>query len=394
MRILLFDIDGVLLRPLGYRKAYFDTCNWIIRESGLKVNSPAEDIPALFESFGVTSEWDMLAITVSIILKAFLKIFQVQISANTLTEAINEISRHKIKAFAVDYRSEIQLLGTFYDSDEIPSVGVYQHWRSISGEGDLQDELLENILCHTRNVKVSLITKLFQNLVLGSDTFNENYGLQSIIECQSYLREFDQSLILQTMQNTLEKLINNKELFCAAFTARPSLGPKENPSKEFGIYSPEAELALDVVGMKDLLLIGTGHLQFIGDHIKTSADSLLKPNAFHALAAFFTILTNNESEGLQLAFEFVSNNYQMPKTDTEGNSIEYPDTLEIAVFEDSQGGIRSLAAASELLNIAGLVVNTRFFGISTNPDKMKPLTSLQAEIYPDINTALENHIYN
>ena len=68
MRILLFDMDGVLLEPHAYHRALIDTIRYVGRVLGYgDVVVNGTDITA-FEAVGVSSEWDSAAICAALLL--------------------------------------------------------------------------------------------------------------------------------------------------------------------------------------------------------------------------------------------------------------------------------------------------------------------------------------
>ncbi len=68
MNFYLFDIDGVLLEPLGYHYALVETIRLIANSLGYgDILLTAEDIAA-FESSGVSSEWDLTDICAAFLL--------------------------------------------------------------------------------------------------------------------------------------------------------------------------------------------------------------------------------------------------------------------------------------------------------------------------------------
>ena len=56
--LYLFDMDAVLLYPGGYRAALMATVNYFSREMGLGDCAPTMHEIEVFESVGITSEWD------------------------------------------------------------------------------------------------------------------------------------------------------------------------------------------------------------------------------------------------------------------------------------------------------------------------------------------------
>ena len=382
MRILLFDIDGVLVKPFGYRKAYFETCKWIIGQGNLQINLPAEDIPALFESFGVTSEWDMLSITASIMLDSVLEENQISLESDKLEQALLELASIEKNWIEIDFRQHIQSISSTYNSHEIPSIGLLKSGRKYLT--NIPDKILKDMLEDTRSAHNTLITRVFQNLVLGTKTFQETYQLEPLIDCNSYLRTFDSPLLSAQIKDLLDQQKKSGEVLFAALTARPSLQPRDAKTIGSVNFSPEAELALDVIGMPDMPLIGYGRLQYIEQFVDMNADLLIKPDPFHALAAIFSLLANSESSGLEAAIE-TQKTKKLPQW--VHDKIDNP--LSICVFEDSQGGIRSVISAAKLLQQLGINTSTKLYGITNNKDKKQTLENLDAVIFPDINDALK-----
>jgi hypothetical protein len=393
VKILLFDVDGVLIKPIGYRKAYFDTCAWIIEQTGMDASLPGKDIPALFESYGVTSEWDMLALTMSILMESFCQQTGWVILSGTVAEMLLELSARQYPKVEVNYRQSIQQLSDLFHLGDIPSLAVYQHCQPNHFACLNQQALLEDILCHTRSVQQCFITSLFQNFVLGKDQYQENYRLPARLNCESYLRTYDQALISPKWTDWIRSADHDPAYQFAALTARPSLGPRMSDSGDFWDYSPEAELALDVIKLPELCLMGYGRLQFIAADLGTHADSLIKPSPFHALAAIFAILSGSEKQGLQIAAAFVKDATRASLNALlEAKKIVLSDAMEIAVFEDSQGGVRSVLGAVEMLQNAGILVTARIFGVTENVDKIQSLNAVGATVFSIINEALEAYI--
>ena len=71
--IYLFDIDGVLVKPRGYRESVKATLQYFYRQMDLLDKMPADDMPVLFESIGITSEWDMIPLCLAMVFDTFLR---------------------------------------------------------------------------------------------------------------------------------------------------------------------------------------------------------------------------------------------------------------------------------------------------------------------------------
>ncbi|NPA30626.1 MAG: hypothetical protein GXO37_01345, partial [Chloroflexi bacterium] len=68
--VWLFDMDGVLLAPLGYRRAVAATVQHFAHRLGLTPPLPADGDMAEYEAHGITSEWDMTPLMLAALLEA------------------------------------------------------------------------------------------------------------------------------------------------------------------------------------------------------------------------------------------------------------------------------------------------------------------------------------
>jgi FMN phosphatase YigB (HAD superfamily) len=67
MKILLFDMDGVLLDPLGYHKALIETVRLVSRSMGFDDFILSDKDIAQFEALGISSEWDSSALCAALL---------------------------------------------------------------------------------------------------------------------------------------------------------------------------------------------------------------------------------------------------------------------------------------------------------------------------------------
>jgi hypothetical protein len=144
----------------------------------------------------------------------------------------------------------------------------------------------------------------------------------------------------------------------AGLTARPSAPPREVQDSHFG-YAPEAEIALELVGLADIPLIAFGKLEYLAAQRGLDAGALIKPSPVHALAATVAALTGAEWAGLRSAGDW----YQTGKLN--GVITDLPHEFELFVVEDTLGGIRSTQAASEILQQSGFNVTTNAIGLTS-----------------------------
>ncbi len=396
VKILLFDIDGVLVKPHGYRKAFFDTFSHWMSLIGVRANLPEREILSLFEAYGITNEWDMLAICMCIVLDRVCSQNKLGLRSHQVTGLISELSEMQIPELQVNYRHVIQQMASIYHLHEIPCVSVFHNCTSVQFPALYQHPILEDILCTTRNMQDNLCTNLFQNHILGSDLYQQTYQRPAWFSSESYLGKYDQPIISAEWVNWIKENADRPDIKLVGLTARPSKEPRGVDLQSSGAYSPEAELAMEVMGLPNLLFIAYGKLQYLADQLGITAEEILKPNSFHALAAIFTGLLGDEWKGLQQAASFMHGiTPQFPQLDPEIDLIEIPTELELSVFEDSQGGIMAVEEAADLLRSTGIQVKTIAYGITQNADKAKTLESLGVKVFPTINDALRtsmNHL--
>jgi len=70
--LILFDVDGVLVHPVGYKKALHDTLDYFAAQMGLGGLGLDDHEIGVFEACGITNEWDSGALCLSTILLAAL----------------------------------------------------------------------------------------------------------------------------------------------------------------------------------------------------------------------------------------------------------------------------------------------------------------------------------
>jgi len=182
----------------------------------------------------------------------------------------------------------------------------------------------------------------------------KTYDLPAEIETDSLLQRYDQSNI----DDTIREKLRQPGVHLTAFTARPSVPPREVEAPNLG-YAPEAEIALDLVGLPDVPLISFGKLQYLGAQRGYDPETLLKPSPVHALAAIAAALTGKEWASLQAACDW----YETGQL--KGVFAELPRSLDISIVEDTLGGIRSARAAAEILQKAGLDVTIHAYGLTS-----------------------------
>ena len=279
--VFLFDIDGVLVEPLGYRAAIQATLDYFTDQMGLgKELCSSQELSVQFEAQRITSEWDMVPITLAILfdwLSACIPGLELPASLPGAIASIRDSNFSRIQILEslreLDTHEPIQRIGEAVTAGEFPSETAL---RLSYSQPDFQQSpnaqtlfpalkshpLLAELLSHTRDIERSRTTRLFQQFSLGSATFEDTYGLEPEVETPSMLSMHDRPLL--TTQDKTELLYrkSQNQLALAAYTLRPSLPPRQVPESRAG-YAPEAEMALNLVGLSGIPLIGYGRIRYL-----------------------------------------------------------------------------------------------------------------------------------
>lgn len=345
-KIILLDIDGVLVHHGGYRAALRATLNHFVSLMGLShFDFPEEKLSEL-EKREISSEWDMVPLL--------------------LAALLNDILSHRINLnLPADLSSAAVEIGLNING-YLPRELIIPEFELIAGQYPAQAalqngcfpfipiDLRTNLLGQSRNVNFSQTLRLFQHYSLGSRVFSETYQLPAEVETESFLLTHDRSNI----NDAIRARLRQTNIHLAALTARPSAPPREVNVSHFG-YAPEAELALELVGLADIPLIAFGKLEYLASQRGLDAGSLIKPAPAHALAAAAAAYTGDEWAGLQSAGNWVQTGQ------LKGVFAHLPRAFELFVVEDTLGGIRSSQAAGEILRQNGFDVNVHALGLTS-----------------------------
>ncbi len=106
-------------------------------------------------------------------------------------------------------------------------------------------------------------------------------------------------------------------------------------------------------------LISFGRLQYLGEQRGYDPEIFLKPSPVQALAGIAAALTGDEWSALQAACDW----YETGQL--TGPLAQLPHSFELGIVEDTLSGIRSVVAAGEILQGAGLDVTVRTYGLTS-----------------------------
>lgn len=384
--IWLFDIDGVLVQPGGYRAAVRETVNHFTRQMGLGDFAPSDEVYAIFESQGITCEWDMVPITLAFILEAASA--RIGHGFDTLESAFDALRQHDLSMLAVDYAPTLRALGSIVQPGVAPAdslLALVEEGQGLSFFPRLAGKgVLRELFTHTRRPAVSRTTHVFETFVLGHEVYYQALGLPVEVHSEPLLETLDRPLLLPETREQVREWIAQGRLHAAAYTARPS-SAVEVFSEPLAVCLPEAEAALRLVGFEDLPLIGSGHMGELSVRLGEPEDRLTKPAPYHALAASASAWTGDRGAALvwvAKVFRAFERGEAMPA------ESPLPDRLHLHVFEDSPTGMMGGKSAVKLLNTMGIEAQVHLWGVTTHPEKAQALENQGAAVFPDINTAI------
>ncbi len=362
---ILFDMDGVLLKPLGYHQSLRSMVNRIGRSLGAPNTNLTHAQIAKFESLGVSNEWDSLAISTALILLDLWKLDpDLRLSGLTKTQPLLSKTSPDFDAF----------LDRFTYDDRLPCESAHiQLLHNHQWLNSAQKRQLENILLNSRNIYNSPIMGAYQETVLGSNTFQENYGLEPQLGIESFLSKYDQPMMTQTTKAAFKRWLSEPNHYAGIMTNRPSACPPGYLS------SPEAELGAVRAGVGDLPIIGSGMLAWYAKQFTDLPEyELLKPNPVHALGLILKTLGQTTRSALDSAFRIWHVEGQKEVWQSLNNN-------KMIIIEDSVNGLACGQAAQNLLEKNGVQVGLTKVGISNDPNKRKALATQTDMIMTDIN---------
>ena len=369
--VLLLDIDGVLVKPGGYRAALHATLNYFVNLMALPHFEFPEEKLAGFEKRGITSEWDMVPLLLGVLWNDILSRQPIKNLPADISSAAIQIGKY-LNGYAPSdlHIPEFELVSGQYPADTALKNGFFS---------SIPIQLRTNLLHRSRDVRFSQTMRLFQQYTLGSQAFTQTYDLPAEVETESLLHKYDKSNI----NDSIREKLHQPGTHLTAFTARPSAPPREVDAPPLG-YAPEAEIALDLVGLVDIPLISFGKLQYLGEQRGYDPENLLKPSPVQALAGIAAALMGNEWAALQAACDW----HETSKL--TGALAELPQSFKVIIVEDTLGGIRSVWAAGEILRDAGLDVTVSAYGLTSgSPAKSAAFEQVGVPYFIDWDALIE-----
>jgi hypothetical protein len=373
MKIFLFDMDGVLLMARGYRRALSETIMIIGQALGYSNAGLTQEDMDVFDSVGVTSEWESSAICSGLMLKELWTLYPD--AALPKQPPFLETPKHDLNL------PDFQVFFLSPAMSQSPGEPARQRARralllDVHNYTEKQAAYLQTLLDEAHHIHSSITHRIFQELVLGNQFFKAYYGLEPSFNAEGYLQTEDIPSLHCEMHEALVKWLDHPDHFVAVFTLRPS-----KPSGDV-FDTPEAEMGLQVVDLEDLPLVGHGSIAWLAEKSRVEAEDLIKPSPVHVLAALRHALGEPLEEALVGSADLVLNG----KIDAFWPIL---DGAEIYAFEDSVTGFQSALSAQRVLSELGIQLDLRLIGISDSRTKQVALEVAGAtHVFEDLNQAL------
>lgn len=340
-RIILLDIDGVLVQPGGYRAALRETVKQFIGDYVIE-----EDVIVSMEKRGISSEWDMGPLIVAAFWEGMFSRYYIDLLSDDVAVALHNM-KHLCKVMDTPEHlliPEFDLVDGMYPVEAAYEQGCFP---------SMPNGLRKNLMTELRDVYKSHTFRTFQHYTLGSETLS-TYQLPAEFEAQSLLLTEDKANISAEIRERLRHERNS----IIGFTARPSKPPREWDGSHVG-YAPEAELALELAGLADIPLMAFGKLEYIAAQHGLNPATLMKPSPFHALAGILAAWTGDELSALNAAYEWYASGM------LNGKFSELPKSFELSAIEDTMGAVCATQAAGEILREAGFEVRVHTLGLTS-----------------------------
>jgi hypothetical protein len=370
--ILLFDMDGVLIRSKGYYTSLISSIKLIGRALGIKDADLSMDEISKLEAIGIFHIWDHLTFFSSVLLLHTWKEFpELRFPAE-----FNSPGSKDLIIPEINFREYIEYLlpDRFFSTGELTDfIGEHGHCLDSS-----QEEYLSWFINSSREIYVSPVLPIMQEFILGSDQFVQTYDLPSQLEVKSYPEELDQPALSKENYANLQKWLLAENHHAAIFTSRPNLPPDQ---EYFG--TPEAEIGARITDLESLPIIGAGSLDWMADQDQVPTRSYNKPHPVHALAAMQAALGRDIKTSLENAAKITS----QPRDSFTRSDWKDFDKATIYVFEDSRGGMMSAQNAARILSEVGVSLELKLIGIGHQADKTETLLDISDHVYKDINSS-------
>ncbi len=385
--LFLLDIDSVLVEARGYLLALQDTVALFSQWMGLPEFPPTEGEVRAFEANGLSSEWDSGAACVAALLLARLRQQNLACIPDSWAALLAALSAQPGSVPRPDYAALAQRAGLLAQKGRIaPTEAMREIVAQEAGTLPLPahqrpalNRILDALVGHTHDFTAP-VTRVFQHLAIGSQNIPATYGVAADLESDAYLARFDRPLLSPDCRDRLLAFAG-RGVGLALYTARPSLPPPGADEPAIG-YSPEAEMARELVGLEAAPLIALGRLRWLAERTGERSENLVKPSPVQALAAVGAAFSGQEAASLCAALALhLSGELSAPLSEVDGTVLH--------VFEDTPGGLQAVERTVHVLTFHGLRVSWKGYGIVPGTGaKAEAMRALGVPAFASINDAL------
>ncbi|MBN1681802.1 MAG: hypothetical protein JW966_16095 [Anaerolineae bacterium] len=378
--IILLDIDGVLVHPVGYKVALQTTVDFFAARMGQPNMAVTHDEIAVFEACGLTNEWDSGAMCVSALLLAAL-IQRPDVRRVSLEDTFSAIHATGITLGRPDFTGLAHRIRQHNTNGDMPSRVCLTLLREETDPANLP--LLAALLGDIYALDTPT-TQIFQVYALGHDRFAAAYGRPALFEHAGTLTTHDVPLLTESSRERLLAWNRTAAQGAAVFTARPSMPPGDRPGPVEAVNSPEGELAVELLGLADKLpLVAQGQVAWLADQRGRAASDYVKPSPVQALAAIGAAASGAIQPSLAAAADLVEHDQLSGPLAALG-----AEPLRVVVLEDSTGGIQAVHGAVSHLQRAGIDAAVTGIGVSPQADKRAALFTIADHVVDDVNAGL------
>ena len=365
LHILLLDLDDVLIQQVAYHQSLKDCVAMVGRWCGIRAPLTDEDI-SVFETLGVTSEWDSSALCAALLLE---RAWEVDPSRQ-LPDSPASPDGRSLEASVPDFQGYFR--SAIHPGLSGPEGRAETERRLSAARPHTEQQLraLQDLLRHAYDPMRSLTARIIQELNLGQAGFLAAYGVPAALSGPGYLATLDPPLISTQTAARLASWATEPGRRAVVFTNRPSLMPRGAGG------TPEAEIGLKRIGLSSLPFISMGHLDWLAAERGLEEQSLLKPSPVHVLAALRRAAGDGVVDSLEAAARLALDQDQ----DGGWDALH---TAHVTVFEDSFRGLKSARAAQAALERIGVQMTLDLRGVMTLPAKARALEEAGGSVYPD-----------
>jgi len=370
LRVLLLDLDEVLIEQVAYHQSLKGCVERISRWCGYEsVRLTDEDI-ALFESLGVTSEWDSSAICAALLLDRAWSVnpeCRLPESPDAPNGRFHDLSSPDFQSF---FRTTLERGVSGIEARRL----IEQRLLEGKEHAPAQRAALQTMLRDAYDTERSLTNRIIQELNLGTVEFEACYGRPAAIPGEGLLRTKDLPLISAGEAAQLVQWDATPGKRAIVFTNRLSRVPAGTGG------APEAEIGLARLGLSVLPFVSMGHLDWLCAERRLEPQSLLKPSPVHALAALRLAAGDSIGEALAAAAA-------LELDCQDGGGWRRLDGTQAIVFEDSFRGLQSARGAQPALDRIGVRLSLDLRGVTTRDVKRRALELAGGVVYPDFSSA-------